>query len=843
MFAAHKIKKISLIVFLSILFLSSNVDFVNADYTFNTRGITQDISSDIIPESSVIATDQTYQDSTSREKPLYRTTHGAEGRVPRNTDILFTKESRNGNTVLVPVRTVAGGEIKRVSRQGSNLEEVFEYAAQEIGADGEPTGSWLETSFHGRGIAVLNNGNKLTLDGNNVTAVVRPNGEVLGVNRDGESFGDLLITSTKDLGKSISERFVIPIECGINAMCYVANASHHLFMTPAARMLGLSGRLFDFVLSGTVLQMNQNFFGGRNDDESAINIGWKIFRDLSNIIFIFVLLYISINTILHGVGNSGRDIVTVIVIAVLINFSMFFTKVFIDFSNLIALNFYNQITEVAAGPNGEVLYPQADNSNEVSLAGAFIAQTKLTTLYNKADNNRDRITSVADHVYIIQQSIGGGFLMIFLAIILFIAALMLITRFIILAFVLMMSSIAFGSYVLPQLKSKVFDKWSGALIGQSLVAPVFIFFVYLSLIFITKMPSSNSTSDLSDVVLVTAQGIMPYIMSIGFLIFSLIAAKQMGDKAGKASGSITKGIGGMAIGGAAKVGRVAGGGTARFLSNNLEGNSAASIAIKNRLDRAASSSWDMRNSSAIKKTGKASGLGDMLGKGGGKGGYDAIVKKADERRENNYKQAGKKTGRELRREDKKNRMMEQRPELSDLEGYRTLLKAKAEKDTLDARLKEVTRNPLAMTERDTEEAKAIKVKLDGADARIKTITNKISPEDMEKLSQMSTKQVNEAQKIIEKGNNAGNASKTRSSNYVAKSTAGKIETTDRRGKTSTRLNIPFTPSHSRFAQKTRAEAAKKAKQTDYEKLLDGLTEAKEKQEKSKEKETKEKTEE
>lgn len=840
MFSYINTKKIQgLFLVISIFFftISFNTGVVYADYIFNTSGVTQDVDSRDIPEASLSKTNEKLVVSTlgvEREHDLYTLSYGSEDRVPRNKDILFRKI---GNT-LTPIRTTLGAEIKIVSRQGSNLEEIFEYSVQELDDNNQPTGNWLETAFDGRGFTPINNGNKFTLDGNDVATVKDINGATAGVNREGESIIGLISTSASNVvgWTKLKERFGVSISCGFDAMCYAANASHHLFMTPGARMLTLSGTMFDYVLSSTILKMNDNLFVGGNatGEGSAINIGWKIFRDISNIIFIFVLLYISINTILKGVGNSGRDIITVIVIAVLINFSMFFTKVFIDFSNLIALNFYNQISETVTPEDGVILYPESDNPTEVSIAGVFIAKTKLATLYNKADNNRGGITAAADNIYIIQQSIGGGILMFILAIILFIVSIMLITRFIILAFVLMMSSIAIGSYVLPKLRSQIFDKWRDALVGQSLMAPVFIFFIYLSLIFITKMPSSNSDSDLSDVVLVTAQGIMPYIMSIGFIIFSLIAAKQLGDKAGKSSGLITKGIGAMAVGGAAKFGRVAGGGSARFLSNNLEGNSAASIAIKNRLDRAASSSWDMRNSSSIKRAGKATGVGDVLGNGGGKGGFDAIVKKTDGNREANYKQAGKKTGSEQRSEDMKNRLFAQNPELNGIEGYKTLLKTKVERDQLDAKMKQVTKNPLSMTESDVKEQKAIQVKLDNTNATIKAISDKIKPEDMEKLEKMSGEKREKAEKTISRSNKAGQASTARQSNYVQKSTAGRIETTDREGNKSSRLNIPFTPSHSRFAQKTRAAAAKKDKQTDYDKLLDGLNESREKNEKEKE---------
>ena len=81
-------------------------------------------------------------------------------------------------------------------------------------------------------------------------------------------------------------------------------------------------------------------------DQPFVSEAWVVVRDLSNIFFIFILLYIAFQTILglggHG-GGPKKMIAQVIIMALLINFSMFFTKVIIDSSNILALIFYNKI--------------------------------------------------------------------------------------------------------------------------------------------------------------------------------------------------------------------------------------------------------------------------------------------------------------------------------------------------------------------------------------------------------------------------------------------------------------------------------------------------------------------
>ena len=62
-------------------------------------------------------------------------------------------------------------------------------------------------------------------------------------------------------------------------------------------------------------------------------------------IFILVLLYVAIQTILGLSHETKTVIINVIIMALLINFSMFFTKVVIDSSNILALVFYNKLIQ------------------------------------------------------------------------------------------------------------------------------------------------------------------------------------------------------------------------------------------------------------------------------------------------------------------------------------------------------------------------------------------------------------------------------------------------------------------------------------------------------------------
>ena len=61
-----------------------------------------------------------------------------------------------------------------------------------------------------------------------------------------------------------------------------------LLITLSSLILGLSGKIFDFIVEFTILEMAENLDGGLGD---GINTAWATLRDIANIFFIFVLLF------------------------------------------------------------------------------------------------------------------------------------------------------------------------------------------------------------------------------------------------------------------------------------------------------------------------------------------------------------------------------------------------------------------------------------------------------------------------------------------------------------------------------------------------------------------------
>jgi hypothetical protein len=85
-----------------------------------------------------------------------------------------------------------------------------------------------------------------------------------------------------------------------------------------------------------------------------IETGWTLVRDVCNIFFIFILLYTAFKMVIGSSHfNANKIIVNVVIIGLLINFSLFFSKVIIDMGNISARVFYNQIRVTASDAASE----------------------------------------------------------------------------------------------------------------------------------------------------------------------------------------------------------------------------------------------------------------------------------------------------------------------------------------------------------------------------------------------------------------------------------------------------------------------------------------------------------
>jgi hypothetical protein len=224
-----------------------------------------------------------------------------------------------------------------------------------------------------------------------------------------------------------------------------------------AALLWVAGVALDQIINLTVIHAAASING-----IESIGVMWQVFRDLANLVFIFMLLYVAIATILQVNGvNWKRILVQIVIAAILLNFSLFIAKVVIDISNMFAVAFYNKMV-----PPGSLLSSQ------------FMDKLGLANLWQ--DNGSIVQTWSQSWASLIGSIIGIAWVIFVAAFSFFAAAWLFIYRFVVIILILVVSPIAFAGTILPATK-KYASRWWDALIGQALFPPLYMLFVWLAM--------------------------------------------------------------------------------------------------------------------------------------------------------------------------------------------------------------------------------------------------------------------------------------------------------------------------------------------------------------------------
>jgi hypothetical protein len=292
----------------------------------------------------------------------------------------------------------------------------------------------------------------------------------------------------------------------------------------------ISGLLLDYSLQQTLNIANLV------NSIPAIEIGWKVFRDLCTMFFIFILLYTAITTVL-GVGggkeNAKKVIASVVIAGLLINFSLFFTKIVIDTSNLVSLSFY------------KALVPKPDSINPLNertgLSAIFMQSLYIQTVYDPGKTSavtNDKLGGsgfVNVNFKILINAVMGSIVMLIASIVFLAASFFFIVRLVTLLLLMVTSPIAFAGEALGGKLAAQSKRWREALIDQCLFMPAYLAITYVGVKIIASTEFQNavnaSNGSFSGAVAGGSIGVIfNYLVVIVFLMASLIIAKEFGVK-------------------------------------------------------------------------------------------------------------------------------------------------------------------------------------------------------------------------------------------------------------------------------------------------------------------------
>ena len=401
----------------------------------------------------------------------------------------------------------------------------------------------------------------------------------------------------------------------------------YILMTISALILTLSGLIFDKVIDFTIVKMAANLGGQGMGD--AITVAWATLRDIANMCFIFVLLYAAFKTMFDAsFSNFQTTVKNIIIVALLINFSLFFSKVVIDASNIVAVGFYNSI----ANQTTLDLTTGTTVTTQRGISAGYMNMLGLQTFYNADILDSEGL----EPTQLMTIGVMSSVFMLITAIILLMAGVMFAARFIILVFLMILSPLALIAYVIPGQKGK-FEEWKSALIAQSFFAPVYFALTWVvfklgnSLITVMKNDPTNATSGGWSNLVAEPKSIMGlilnYVLIIGFSIAALVISKSMASKTAGFK-AISGGIGTVAIGGAALAGRNTLGRASGLISESQREKWSKSNLGRAGLwmaDKGKKGSFDVRGIDTLKKVPGLGGELGIMGKAGGKGGFAAVV--------------------------------------------------------------------------------------------------------------------------------------------------------------------------------------------------------------------------
>ena len=268
------------------------------------------------------------------------------------------------------------------------------------------------------------------------------------------------------------------------------------------KLLAVASGLFSILVTYTIIA-----FGDTNgllnpSVINAINTAWTAFRDISNIIIIAFFTFIAINIIL-GTSEFGQKklIARVLIVATLINFSLLFTKIIIDFSNYTATQFYNASIKRNLDASGACPGSPGCPGNSTALDGIgdrLVNYMGISSVGGAIEQiaakgekgGKEDITAMVVYALFSIAILFGA------AMVLFYGSFILASRAILLIFLMITASLAFASHLLPDSYANGkpgWDMWWRSLIESAVLAPILMLFLWATLAMAKALQTPTST--------------------------------------------------------------------------------------------------------------------------------------------------------------------------------------------------------------------------------------------------------------------------------------------------------------------------------------------------------------
>jgi len=300
-------------------------------------------------------------------------------------------------------------------------------------------------------------------------------------------------------------------EIGLSTMGKIAAAILYIVGTIGGVFVWLAGMFTNwaFNLNSTIL------------DSPIVNIGWTISRDIANLGFVLAIILIAFATILRLENyQMKKTLLRLIAAALLINFSLVFAGVFLDFSGMLG-NFF--LSKATGNNPSQIGVLMAGSMNVQQILGKTVPEDKISEKVSGLTSNFNSVVPFVGSLFFV------SFFTAIAAITLLGFAFMIFVRYIFLNILLIIMPIAWLLWVWPD-TSKYWNEWWNNFFKWTFFLPAASFFIYLALA-ITE--ASNATFNMSTTgsggMLVDIGGILGQMTAvIGILVGGLMASEKFG---------------------------------------------------------------------------------------------------------------------------------------------------------------------------------------------------------------------------------------------------------------------------------------------------------------------------
>lgn len=311
-------------------------------------------------------------------------------------------------------------------------------------------------------------------------------------------------------------------------------------------------------------------------NSTPVQSGFPITLAVTNMGFVAAVIVIAFATILRYKDYVvKKTLPKLIAAALLVNFSLVFAGAIINFADQFTLYFIKQINPASEG---------SITNFASAMAGAFNPQKNFLQGTDPSAGGDKAIEGVASSLgseigkYLVPVTSTSFTLFAIIAIILTLIAFvaLLLIRYVYLVVLLIVMPFVWLMWIFPGTK-KYFSDWWNKFLKQVFFAPVSVFFLYLAILFATKMSvegsptgtatASNTFNSLNqfgtEFLTTPVQNLMNSLVIVGLMLGGMFAASKIGAAgASAAQKAVIAGTGAIGIGLNAK----AGGAAARFLT-------------------------------------------------------------------------------------------------------------------------------------------------------------------------------------------------------------------------------------------------------------------------------------